>query len=139
MPDINIIAKGVNNENKTVTIPAEATIKELKKRVREAFRLPEEDDIRLLYTSKELCEQDPDGEEQYLKDYDLRNNATILIVIRVHGGSAAKVYGSDMVLATEPDYVTMDDSAGGQRAKMPCGHVVSNRCLFRPRVSDRLL
>ena len=61
-----------------------------------------------------------------LTDYELVNNSTITVCMRVKGGSSvlAPMKGLISVTYNEPDMITLDDSHE-PRAKMPCGHVIS--------------
>ncbi|XP_052223195.1 uncharacterized protein LOC127839068 isoform X2 [Dreissena polymorpha] len=73
---------------------------------------------------KDLREKDEHGREKFVKDYGVENLDTVSLVLRVHGGSASNVSGNDLPLATERDFITLEDTPVGQSWKMPCGHVL---------------
>ena len=55
--------------------------------------------------------------------YDISNNATIQVAIQMNGG-ATNLPGY-VSTTYEQDMITLDNSADELRAKMPCGHVLS--------------
>ncbi|KAH3717146.1 hypothetical protein DPMN_059926 [Dreissena polymorpha] len=83
MSNINIIIQGINGDLRIISISEEASIQKLKKRVKEAFNLPVDDDIRILYITRNLYEVDSHGREQFLKDYQIGDMALVFIFPRI--------------------------------------------------------
>ncbi|XP_052797626.1 uncharacterized protein LOC128229837 [Mya arenaria] len=131
---LQIFVKGDQNETRTIRIDEEASIGQLKGLILETFGLDLDDDVRLLYTTKDLRVKDPDGKTTYLKDYNIHDEANIFLVYRLRGGSEQtsvppKLYDEEVQLTDKPDMFTLDDSEDGQRAEMPCGHAISPESL----------
>ena len=64
-----------------------------------------------------------------LSDYQLVNGSTIIVCVRVRGGSVPLKPIPDLIDVTvdQPDMITLDDSPTEPRAIMPCGHVISKQ------------
>ncbi|KAH3817096.1 uncharacterized protein LOC127882289 [Dreissena polymorpha] len=130
--EIQIFVKGLENTTRIVRLDEDASITALKKAICKMFDLDEDSDLRMLFTTKDLREKSPNGRDMYLKDYEIKSEATITLVLRLHGGSnqpPEKMYDGEVELTTLPDMFTLDDSPDGQRAKMPCGHAISPESL----------
>jgi len=67
------------------------------------------------------------GKGKKLADYQLINGTTITVCVRVRGGPGRlqPIPGLIGVTTREPDMISLDDSPTEPRAKMPCGHVIS--------------
>ncbi|XP_045161197.2 uncharacterized protein DDB_G0292642-like [Mercenaria mercenaria] len=133
----------VSGENRTCTIEIDedANIQELRRKVTEKMAesgssAAGEDDLRIHFAGKDLRSESPSRQPLTLKDYNLHNEATMYVVMRLPGGSddpspivQPKMYDSEVQLTDKPDMFTLDDEEGGQRAEMPCGHVISPESL----------
>lgn len=74
---------------------------------------------------------------QTLEDYHIADESNLCIVLRLLGGAdeesqvPPKTYPSEGVELTNlPDMFTLDDTEGGERALMPCGHAVGKTYMY---------
>ncbi|XP_041354488.1 uncharacterized protein LOC121372264 [Gigantopelta aegis] len=63
---------------------------------------------------------------KHLADYNIQNESTLFVVLRLNGGSEPepKQLDEDVELTNAPDMITWDDDPESKRAKMPCGHAI---------------
>jgi len=68
------------------------------------------------------------GQGRKLSDYKLIHGSTVTVCMRVKGGSDSltPIPGLIDVTYDEPDMITLDVSWQEPKAKMFCGHVISN-------------
>jgi len=126
---IQIFVKGIGGKTLAYTIHEDALVHELFKMVnmKEGIPIPE---IRLIYAGKQLEEQ-KDGKTNTLRDYGIKKESTLYLVMRLRGGMEEKAYGPDDMVETteEVDMITWEDSPDNPRAKMPCGHAITPESL----------
>ncbi|XP_060565936.1 uncharacterized protein DDB_G0292642-like [Ruditapes philippinarum] len=131
---LQLFLKGIEGKTTIVRINEDATIADLRKQVSDITHI-KDDDLRVLYCSKELRAKDESGATQTLEDYNIGDQANLFVVLRLLGGSQTenegqpKMYDSEVQLTDKPDMFTMDDEEGGQRAEMPCRHAISPESL----------
>lgn len=108
----------------------DATVKEFFSKLSKTNGIPEEEQ-RVIYAGKQL-QGEKEGKRQRLKDYGLQHGSTVFLVLRLKGGSdfpPPKELDDAVELSDAPDMITWDDDPENKRAKMPCGHAISEKLL----------
>ena len=101
----------------------DATIDELFQLLKEKTGIPTEE-ARLMHAGKEL----QSGKD--ISDYPaLGNNATLFMLLRLHGGAREKKLDYFIPRSNDPDMITWDDDPANERAKMSCGHAITPESL----------
>ncbi|WAR17317.1 RL40-like protein [Mya arenaria] len=134
--EYQLFLRGLKGTTTRIAIDEDASIASLRKKCSDISGVPD-DEMRVLYCSKELRSEDEHGDANYLEDYDIKDEGNLTLVLRLLGGSnepedlspPPKLYEGEVTLTDKPDMFTLDDEKGGQRAEMPCGHVVGPESL----------
>ncbi|XP_052073217.1 uncharacterized protein LOC127711259 [Mytilus californianus] len=156
--ELQLFLIGLQNKTELIRIHEDASIAQLRRLIHDKTSIGL-DEMRVIYCTKELRDTGQNNEELFLKDFNIQDEGSLVLVLRLPGGSSQKgqtnetapgtveivdsdsidttedlspplkVYGSDVELTSEPDMITFDDDKDGQRAKMPCGHAIGPESL----------
>ncbi|XP_066282921.1 uncharacterized protein [Branchiostoma lanceolatum] len=126
-PDIwQIFVRGIKGNTTVIRIHKDAMVDELIKKISAKNNIPPETQ-RILYTTKQL----EYGVGKYLSDYQMQNESTLFVVLRLPGGSSTprKQLDEDVETTDAPDMISWEDDPNTPRAKMSCGHAITPETL----------
>ncbi|CAH1228671.1 UBC [Branchiostoma lanceolatum] len=130
-PDIwQIFVRGLKGNTTVIRIHKvffqDAMVDELIKKISAKNNIPP-DVQRIMYTTKQL----EYGKGKYLSDYQMQNESTLFVVLRLHGGSCTprKQLDEDVETTDAPDMISWEDDPNTPRAKMSCGHAITPETL----------
>ena len=102
----------------------DATVDDFLRKLSELNGIPVPEQ-RIIFSGKQLeC-------GKRLSDYHIEHGSTVFLVLRLRGGMSSdlspppKELDEDVELSEAPDMITWDDDPDNKRAKMPCGHAIS--------------
>jgi len=83
--------------------------------------------VQLLLTVIDADGELEQGQNRNLSAYHLVHTSTVMVVMRLKGGSArlTPLPGLISVTYDQPDMITLDASSSEPKAIMPCNHVIS--------------